>query len=242
MQNKVSVIVATCNDDKRLARTITSFLSQTYKNKELVVVDGGSKKGAGEVIAKYKKYLVYVSALPAGISDAFNRGVEAASGDYLYFIGAGDFLWSKDVLEKMMKNVNPNKDLLVCGRINRVSEDGKKLIYTSSLNFKKWMWLYKMGLPHQALFTSKKYFEKYGNFDISCKYAMDYELLLRSYRQFSGVVMKDVVVAAWREGGIGQGKVVKILDEYHRIRTKNKIEPRLVLWIIYLLTRLRYFK
>ena len=97
-----------------------------------------------------------------------------------------------------------------------------------------------MALPHQGLFTSKKFFEKYGLFDINCKYAMDYELLLRLYRSFPLVKINDLIVADWRAGGIGTNKTGEVVKEYHLIRVKNKIAPRWILNIIFKLTKIRY--
>jgi len=232
MINKISIILPTYNDKKvDLKRVIDSVAGQTYKNWELVIVDGA------ECGVKSDKNIKVIKAPAKGISDAFNNGVEAAKGDYLYFIGASDYLWDKNVLEKMMDGIK--NELLVCGRINRVSEDGI-IRYTSSLNFNKWKLIYKMGLPHQGLFTHRKFFEKYGMFDVNCKYSMDYELLLRAYKSWPGVVMKDVVVAAWTEGGIGKNRTGEVLDEYHNNRIKNGIAPEIVLNFIDKIIELRY--
>lgn len=238
---KVSVIIATYNCESDIEKTIRSFNDQTYRDKELIIIDAGSTDGTVEIIKKHKKDINYwISEPDKGISDAFNKSVKAAKGDYIYFIGAGDYFWSNDSIKRMMTGVDKEKDILVCGRINRVTENGKKVLYTSSISFKKWMLLYKMGLPHQALFTNKKYFDNYGLFDENCRYAMDYELLLRAYKEFPRVVIKDVVVTAWRAGGIGTNKIDSILNEYHRIRLKNRIASVFVLNLIYLLSKLRY--
>lgn len=237
----ISVIIATYNPGKSLETTIKSFVDQKYKDKELIIVDGGSTDGTKDTIKKYKNIISYwVSEPDKGISDAFNKGVRKATGDYLYFIGAGDFFWKKDVLEKVMAGINPKTDLLVCGRINRTTEDGKRVLYTSTLNFKKWMLIYKMGLPHQGLFTNRKFFQKYGKFDLNCKYAMDYELLLRAFKDFPNVVMKDVIVAAWRAGGVGKGRILKVLDEFRKIKIKNKIAPTFLINLIYLASAAKY--
>lgn len=232
---KVSIILPTYNVDQSLIdQTLKSVLKQKYQNWEIIIVDAGDCGVSGD------KKIKVIKALPRGISDAFNKGIKAAKGDYLYFIGAGDYFWSDNSIEKVMKGIDVEKDMLICGKINRITEDGEKVLYTSSIDFKKWRLLYKMGLPHQALFTNKKFFDRYGLFDVNCKYAMDYELLLRSYKEFPKVIIKDVIVAAWRAGGIGTNKIDKILDEYHRIRLKNKIAMVFVLNLIYFISKLRY--
>lgn len=242
LKNKVSVVIATYNCVQGIETTIKSFVNQKYKNKELIIIDGGSTDGTVDLIKKYKSKITYwVSEPDRGIADAFNKGVRASKGNYIYFIGAGDFFWKNDVLEKVMAGINPKIDILVCGRINRTTEDGRKVLYTSSLNFKKWMLLYKMGLPHQGLFTNKKFFDKYGSFDLNYKFAMDYELLLRAYKEFPNVVMRDVIVAAWKAGGVGKGRILRVLEEFRKIKIKNNIAPKFIINLIYLASVLKYF-
>ena len=52
---------------------------------------------------------------------------------------------------------------------------------------------------------------------------MDYDHLLRSYQEFSKVITKDVIVAKWREDGIGNGRTPEILEEYDKTKKKNKV-------------------
>lgn len=232
--NKVSIILATYrNEPSVLQRSINSVLSQNYNNLELIIVTGDKK-----FAAQKKTKIIYRE--PKGISDAFNTGLNNSAGDYVYFLGAGDILWNKDVISKIMAGINNQRDLLVCGRINRLSEDGKNIVYTSGLGFHRWHLLYKMGLPHQGLFTNRKYFVHYGQFDNSLKYAMDYDLLLRAYQHFPQVTLKDIVVAGWRAGGVGANKNADIMKEYFNIRRKNNIAPVWLLWIIYVLSLIRY--
>jgi len=239
--NKVSVIIATHNCVQGIEKTVNSFISQKYKEKELIIIDGGSTDGTINLIKKNQRKITYwISESDRGIADAFNKGVRAAKGDYIYFLGGGDFFWKNDVLEKVMDGVDSKIDMLVCGRINRTTEDGKKVLYTSTLNFKKWMLLYKMGLPHQGLFTNKKFFKKYGLFDLNWKFAMDYELLLRAYKEFPNVVMKDVIVAAWKDGGVGKGRILEVLEEFRKIKIKNKIAPTPLINLIGLASKSKY--
>ncbi len=237
---KISVILPTLNDEKFVRTTVESFIIQTYINKELVVVDGYSKDKTLEVIKNVAKdNATIVMAKPQGISDAFNCGIAASQGEYLYFMGAGDVFEDGDSLENLMKGTDPVIDWLVAGQIRRVTQFGE-VMYTTTNKFQKWQLLYKMAIPHQGLLTSKYYFEKFGLFDTSCRYAMDYDLLLRAYNDFPEVVQKEVVVARWMEGGVGQNETAKVIEEYQRIRNKNKIAPWWLLNIIYYLSKWRY--
>ena len=89
-----------------------------------------------------------------------------------------------------------------------------------------------MSLPHQGLFTHRKLFIDYGLFDIENTFCMDYEHLLRAYKQFPAVVIKDVVVARWRADGIGNKRELEVLAEYDVIKRKNKVAKKNILSLI----------
>lgn len=241
---KVSIIIASLNAVKRIENAILSVLNQDYNNIEIVVIDGGSTDGTLDIIKKYQDRIKYwVSKKDKGISDAFNKGVNASSGDYINFQGADDYLLKNDVISLMMKDINKDKDMLVCGRIERIKESEEKVIsWVSKEKFTgRKSLLFRMSLPHQALFTNKKFFEEYGNFDLSVKFSMDYELLLRAYKNFPEVIMKNVFVSAWREGGIGGNRNLKIYKEYFEIKKKNKVAPVYILYLVYLWSVFKYY-
>ena len=96
-------------------------------------------------------------------------------------------------------------------------------------NFNKRSLLVRMSLPHQGLFTHKKYFKMYGLFDEDNTFCMDYEHLLRSYKNFPRVYTSEVVAANWRADGLGNGRIEEIYKEWDKIKRDNKIANSLVL-------------
>src|SRR5688572_26809863 len=91
---KVSIITAVYNGDLYLEQTIQSVLAQTYANIEYIVIDGGSKDGTVAILKKYASKLAYwVSEPDKGIYDAWNKGVQAATGEWIAFLGADDLLF-----------------------------------------------------------------------------------------------------------------------------------------------------
>lgn len=66
-----------------------------------------------------------------------------------------------------------------------------------------------MPFPHQGTFTHIIYFKKYGLFDLNISFSMDYEHFLRAYKEFPRVLTKDVIVAKWRDDGIGTGRTLR---------------------------------
>lgn len=246
-QPLLSILVAVFNGAEFIEDTITSVLSQDYSNIELIIVDGGSTDGTQQIIKKYEHVIDYwVSEPDKGISDAFNKAVLLATGDYVNFQGAGDYLCTNNVVTKMLHGINSKRDMLICGKILRVTATQEKKVvgevpkkYKSK--FKKISLLFRMSLPHQALFTHKKMFEKYGLFDIDNEFCMDYEHLLRAYRDFPNVILKDVTFSAWREGGIGTGRMLEILNEYNQIKQKNNVAPKLILKVINYYILFKYY-
>ncbi len=239
---KISVIVPSYNSEKTIEKTIISIINQSYRNIELIIIDGGSSDETVAIIKKYQDKIKYwISEPDKGISDAFNKGLSVCSGDYINFQGADDFLLSKSVIEEMIQDIDVERDIFVCGKIKRIKEDtDNEVVFITSNQFKKTSLLFRMSLPHQALFTNKKFFIKYGNFDVNNKFCMDYEILLRAYKKFPSVIMKDVFVSAWREGGIGKDKTLEILSEYSNIKKKNKVAPNFIIELIYLWSIIKY--
>lgn len=239
----ISIITAVYNGEKYLEETIQKVINQDYKNFEYIIIDGGSTDGTVDIIKKYEEHISYwVSEKDKGISDAFNKGILAAKGDYINFQGDGDGFSDKDSLSKIMEGIDPSTDIFVCGRIQRISADGDELYVSDSIKqFDKKSLLFRMSLPHQGLFTHKSYFEKYGLFDINNTFCMDYDHLLRAYRNFPKVVTKDVVVARWRADGLGNGRTLEIFKEYDKIKRANSVANSLTLDFIKYWTLFKYY-
>ena len=130
----ISIVTVVLNGEKYLDTTIESIVNQSYKNMEYIIVDGGSTDQTIDIIKKHESKIDYwVSEKDAGISDAFNKGVGYALGDYINFQGDGDGFVTSDALERVFQNINPRKDVFVSARIQRIDIDGNEicLLYTS---------------------------------------------------------------------------------------------------------------
>ena len=81
---KLSIITVTYNAGAVLEDTIQSVITQTYKNVEYIIVDGGSKDRTLQIIEQYKEHIHTVISEPdKGLYDAMNKGIKLATGDYL---------------------------------------------------------------------------------------------------------------------------------------------------------------
>lgn len=100
----VSIITVVYNGEQFLERTIKSVLEQSYPNIEYIVVDGASKDGALEIVRKYEDRIArWVSEPDKGIYDAMNKGMKLATGDYYWFMNAGDVVYDPETLSLAME-------------------------------------------------------------------------------------------------------------------------------------------
>lgn len=95
IEPKISVIVPVYNSRKYLRKCLDSIRFQTYGNLEIICVDDGSDDGSVEILEEYKgldsRISVYTQER-AGAACARNAGMEHASGDYIAFVDADDWI------------------------------------------------------------------------------------------------------------------------------------------------------
>lgn len=109
---KLSIITVNYNDAEGLERTIKSVISQSFKDFEFIVIDGGSTDRSVDIIKEYEKYINYwVSESDGGIYPGMNKGLRLAKGDYVNFMNGGDSYHSFNVLEKIF-SLNTDADII----------------------------------------------------------------------------------------------------------------------------------
>ncbi len=121
---KVSIITVTYNAAERLAKTIDSVISQSYKNIEFIIIDGASTDSTTEIIQKKIGSIDYwVSEPDHGIYDAMNKGLAVATGEYVQFLNAGDYFLDNDSLKTLVESAKQPYDVIY-GDIMLVNADG----------------------------------------------------------------------------------------------------------------------
>ena len=92
---KISIVVCAYNAEKWLNRCIDSILVQTYRNWELWIIDDGSTDSTAEIVKKYEatdERIHLYSQENQGLSSARKSGIRCATGEYLTFIDADDYV------------------------------------------------------------------------------------------------------------------------------------------------------
>ncbi len=99
--DKVSIVIPAYNSQKWISDAISSALSQSYKNIEVVVVNDGSEDDTEKEILKFKDRIKYIKQKNQGLSEARNTGIRASSGKFIVPLDADDKLAENFVSELM---------------------------------------------------------------------------------------------------------------------------------------------
>ena len=100
----VTIITVCRNHAKELEKTIRSVESQTWQDKEYLIIDGASTDETMKVIQQHEASITkWISEPDHGIYDAMNKGVKWAQGQWVIFMNAGDTFASTDTLQRVFQ-------------------------------------------------------------------------------------------------------------------------------------------
>ena len=133
----VTVIIPLYNCEDQIKRCIDSILAQTYKNIEVVVIDDGSTDNSYDVVANMNDPRIRLYTQENhGVSYTRNKGMDLAKGEWLTFVDSDDYI-EPDMIERMLSVPGINElNIVSCG-VDRVSSDGKIVIYNSNTEEEK---------------------------------------------------------------------------------------------------------
>ena len=137
---KTSIITAVCNGKDTIEHTIESIASQTYKDIEHIIIDGGSTDGTLKVVGKYENNLAKVISEPdKGIYDAMNKGIKAATGDVIGILNSDDIYADEFVVGNVVKTMSEHNVDSCYGDLVYVDQDdtGKVIRYWKSGDYYK---------------------------------------------------------------------------------------------------------
>jgi glycosyltransferase involved in cell wall biosynthesis len=211
-QPRVSIVVTTYNQAMYVDEAVESALSQSYANREVIVVDDGSTDGTIVVLERFGERITLIRQQNAGVAGSRNRGVRAAKGDLIAFLD-GDDRWHRDKLSQQVEAFRrfPQAGLIACNArhvdtVGQILEDslfpmavhrlcqGERCILASCV----------ANLIHENLIYStsqvmipRKIFDEVGVSDTTFPVASDYDLYLRIAYRFPIVFIVDAL-ADWR--------------------------------------------
>lgn len=226
---KISIITVCRNSEATIRETLESVASQSYKNFEHIVVDGGSVDGTLAVLRAWKKYSVRLVSEPdEGIYDAMNKGIVMATGDIIGIINSDDIYYGDGVLEKVVSVMQDNAvDACYADLIYVDKNKSDRIIrYWKSCAFEKGLFTNGWMPPHPTFFTRRSVYEKYGLFDLKYSLAADFELMARLMEKFKikSVYIPGVFIKM-RYGGVSNRSMLNIVKQniqiYQACRKNN---------------------
>ncbi len=222
---KFSVIVVALNPGEKLKETIDSILTQTYKDYEIVVKDGGSKDGSVEGLPEDDRIRLYVEK-DTGIYDAMNQAVTKAKGEFILFLNCGDTFFDERVLERAAACVEDNQGeqpLVVYGDTYGAKND----VMIAAPGKIDGFACYRNIPCHQSCFyearlcKEKPYVPEY-------RIRADYDHFLWCfYKAGAKMVHMGGAVASYEGGGYSESKEnLKRDKEEHRLITESYMEAK----------------
>lgn len=115
--DKISVIVPVYNVENYLQQCINSILQQTYHHLEIILIDDGSKDSSGKICDEYAlkdDRIVVIHKENGGVSSARNKGIEVATGKYIAFVDADDWIEPEMYEVMLQKLLDSNVDIVRC--------------------------------------------------------------------------------------------------------------------------------
>ncbi|MDD2364864.1 MAG: glycosyltransferase family 2 protein [Desulfuromonadaceae bacterium] len=218
-----SIITITYNSERYLSETIASMRMQDYPDYEHIIVDGGSTDGTLDIIRNYAaadSRVRWISEPDHGISDAMNKGVAIANGEFIAHLHSDDYYPDSNVLSAVAKRIINNPDSVwLTGGAFLVGSGGQLLQEIHVRNFSYRKLVRGNFILHPATFVRRTVFLSLGGFSKKLKYAMDYEFWLRLAKS-SAPVPIDLPLVCFRvhQSGVSSGESDKAFAEEFLIR------------------------
>lgn len=200
---RVSVIIPTFNRSEKVVRAVSSVLTQSFKDFEIIVVDDGSTDNTHEALSEYMSKIHYIQHPDnMGVSAARNRGITSSIAPWIAFLDSDDY-WLKEKLSVQMEFVDQNPHTVACQTEEIWIKNGRRVnpkkrhkkpsgnIYAQSLKL--------CLVSPSSVIIKRSLFEEVGLFDETLPAAEDFDLWLRiSCRYPIYLIDKGLIV---KEGG-----------------------------------------
>lgn len=220
MKNPLVSIITVCyNAQDYIESTINSIRTQTYNNIEYIIVDGDSTDNTKTIIDQNRDCVdKYISEKDDGLYFAMNKGLDMASGDYVWFINAGDRIPHSHTLQKIMESSFIAQDIYygatkIIDRKGNVV--GKRRLKEPEVLTKK-TFLKGMLVCHQAAIVKKSLVSHYK----TCyRISSDFDWLLSAIERADPSLIRHSsrTYCYFLQGGIARQNMFKANMERFRI-------------------------
>ncbi|MEQ9552985.1 MAG: glycosyltransferase family 2 protein [Coleofasciculus sp. G3-WIS-01] len=219
---RISIVTPSYNQDRFIEETIRSVLLQGYPNLEYIIIDGGSTDNSIEIIKKYEKYLTYwISERDRGQSHAINKGLRCITGEIWAYLNSDD-RYLKGAFEQVaLKFRKTPKTVWVTGYARYLDENGDPIedmipipVQDKKDALIRWESSKRYICIEVANFMHSNLLSKYGFYNESFHYCMDFDFNLRLFfNNINPVIIKSFLAEAHRHK---ESKTTLSGREYHK--------------------------
>jgi glycosyltransferase involved in cell wall biosynthesis len=225
---RFTIVTPSLNCREYLPQNFESVQKQGFGPDELEqwVIDGGSTDGTVEFL-KSQTRAKWISEKDKGLSDAVNKGIQRATGDWIIWLNADDLL-SDGALKLLLEYAAKYPD------IKMFAGDQAILDYQGNVEVVSQGWDYNLkdlmgmrtGMNQASTIVHREVYEKAGLIDISIRYAMDYEWLVRAMHLYKCVYIPAVLTSyRRRKGSIMDANMAKHFETFLAVRRKYNLSP-----------------
>lgn len=190
--SRVSIITVVRNAAAELRTTLESVAG--VPNAEIIVIDGASTDQTPQVIKEYSHLIAYsISEPDSGLYDAMNKGLRAATAEYVWFINAGDKLYTMPTL--LNADIYYGDTLITTPEGSPLGLRSKKLPERLT-----WQSLKRgMVVCHQSFIVRREIAPLY---DLHYRYVADIDWVIKCLRSAISVENCHVILSEFAEGGV----------------------------------------
>lgn len=233
---RVSIVTVTYNAAACVRETLESVIKQTYQDIEYIVIDGGSKDGTQDIIKGYTERITHFRSEPdKGTYDAMNKAIDIATGEWIIFINAGDFLVHNEVVAQVFKHPIPNNYDFIYGDYIWKGDKCEMRIESRPLE-KMWQ---RICFSHQSLF-SRTSLMKTKKFELRYNIVSDYNFYFSCYMEGSQFLMMDFPISVFRAGGLSDLNFMERTSE--RWSVVKRYKKSLIVHLYYLWLIVDHYK
>ena len=201
---KISIITVCLNSEDTILHTLNSVLTQTYKNIEHIIVDGGSSDRTKFFLKNYtfhNKKIFYKKK--CSLYNSINLGIKNSTGDIVTLLHSDDIYNSTNTIKDVIKKIEKSKKKIFFGDVVYYKNKFKNIIrYYSSKNFDKKLMRFGFMPPHTGSFYKREIFKSVGYYK-DFKIAGDFEHILRAiFKKNIKYEILNIITTRMKTGGL----------------------------------------
>lgn len=221
----LSIITITFNAEKFIGKTIASVDQQVFKDFEYLLIDGNSTDKTLEIARKSGDLFDKIVSEPdKGLYDAMNKGLRLATGDYVWFVNAGDEIATTTITDNLFQLIQNEQPDVIYGETLFIDNDGKVLGKRSELTPhrlpKHLAWKdMKLGMLvcHQSFIVRREI----APFYIENNLSADIDWEISSLKSSQKTILYNGVLSKYLIGGISNQQLKKSLIDRFLVLKKH---------------------